>query len=115
MGLERDMMIHDWNADACSSANSIRRDMPASERGAFHTGVPGVCLAYGADDYAHDHRARLEVTLLRQRLYDAGLAELGFGTSYDGRVWVLMVQTNDADSLTNALLDAWRVAFDLKA
>ena len=54
-----------------------------------------MCVAFGADDFARDDRARLEVTLLRRRLQDAGLVELGVGVSDDGRGWSLAVQTND--------------------
>jgi hypothetical protein len=78
-------------------------------RGAYPTDTPGVCAAYAQDQYAHDHHARLCVTLLRQRLHEARLVELGFGTSDDGGFWAMLVQTNDADGLTDALLDAWRI------
>lgn len=104
----------DWNADARDNANRIQRDMPGSGRGAFQTDAPGVCVAYGNDDCAGDHHARLEVTLLRQYLDDGRIRELGFGTSDDGRTWCMMVQSNDADGLTDALLDAWRIAFEVK-
>jgi hypothetical protein len=100
------MDANDWNAEARDSANLIQRDCPDCDRGAFHTGAPGVCVAYGADDFARDDRARLEVTL-----QDAGLVELGFGVSDDGRVWCMAVQTNDDERLTDAVLDACRVAF----
>jgi len=67
-----------------------------------------VCVAFGADDFARDDRARLEVTLLRQQLHDAGLVELGFGVSDGGRVWCMAVQTDDDERLTDAVLDACR-------
>ena len=101
----------DWDAEARDSANLLQRDCPDCERGAFHTGAPGVCVAYGTDDFARDDRARLKVTLLRQRLHDGSLVELGFGVSDDGRVWCMVVQTNDEERLTDAVLDAFRLAF----
>jgi hypothetical protein len=35
--------------------------------------------------------------------------------SDDGRTWVLMVQSNDSQAMTDAVLDASRIAFDAKA
>ena len=54
------------------------------------------------------------MTLLREYLHDAGLLELGFGTSNDGECWAMLVQTNDGQGVRAALLDAWRIAFDVK-
>jgi hypothetical protein len=74
------------------------------------TDTLGVCIAFGNDDYAHDHRARLAVTLLRQHLADVHLVEMGFGTSHDGQCWVLVIQANDGQALTEAVLPARSVA-----
>lgn len=104
------MTREQWDAIARDQANDLQRQPPGEPRGAYATDSPGVCVAYALDDYAHDHRARLCVTLLRQRLHDAGLVELGFGTSDDGGCWAMAVQTNDVDALARGLLDARRIA-----
>ena len=41
--------------------------------------------------------------LLRRYLADAHFVELGFGTSDDGRCWVLVVQTNNSDGLSERI------------
>jgi hypothetical protein len=100
-----------WNNLARDHANALNERLPDVPRGAYPTDIAGVCLAFAIDDFAHDDRARLTVTLLRRVLHDAGLPELGFGTSDDGRTWCMLVQTNDEQALTEALRDAHRIAF----
>ena len=101
----------DWNAYAASKANLLRRDFPTAERTALHTGADGASVLFGHDDYLSDPRAREEVTLLRGYLKDAGIPELGFGLSKDGRTWVMVVWSEDEAMLSQALFNAWQTAF----
>ena len=104
-------MLPDWDADARDNANRAQRDASHIPRGVIPVPKVGVSVVFGNDDYAHDHRARLEVTIFRQHLHDAGTAELGFGQSDDGRSWAMIVQASDEPALTAALVDSWRIAF----
>ena len=49
------------------------------------------------DDYRNDDKVCREVALVRDGLREAGLEEVGFGTSHDGYSWALLVKT-DTDS-----------------
>lgn len=101
----------DWNAYAVAKANLIRRDYPGAERTALHTGSDGASVLFAHDDYQNDSRARREVTLLRDDLRAAGIPELGFGVSDDGRTWVMVVWSQDEAALGKALFNAWQTAF----
>jgi hypothetical protein len=101
----------DWNAYAAAKANLIRRDYPAAGRTALHTGSDGASVLFAHDNYQSDSRARREVTLLRQDLRAAGIPELGFGVSDDGRTWVMVVWSQDEAALGKALFNAWEAAF----
>jgi hypothetical protein len=46
----------DWDAEAGDSANLLQRDCAECDRGAFHTGVGGVCAAFATDDYSTTRR-----------------------------------------------------------
>ena len=101
----------DWNAYAAAKANLLRRQFPTEERTAFHAGADGASFLFGHDDYLNDVRAREEVTLLRKYLADAGIPELGFGLSDDGRTWVMAVWSDDEAALNQALFQAWQNAY----
>jgi len=105
----------DWNRYAADKANLLRRDYPRADRTAFHTGSDGASVLFAHDDYANDPRARKGVALLRQYLRDAGIPELGFGTSDDGRTWVMVVWSQDEQTLQRALFQAWQTAFGAAA
>lgn len=101
----------DWNDYAAAKANLLRREHPEAERTAFHTGSDGASVLFAHDDYRNDRRARDEVAHLRQFLADTGIPELGFGTSDDGRTWVMVVWSQDEQALQTALFRAWETAF----
>src|SRR5262249_50478312 len=56
---------------------------------------------FGNDRYLANHLAKKEVMLIRQRLKEAGLEELGFGLSPDGQSWALLVRTEVAGLQTS--------------
>jgi len=100
--------FRDWNAYASEKANLLARQMPAADRTVIHDGPGGQSLLFAHDNYATDPLAREQVTLLRQRLFEAGIAELGFGVSDDGRTWVMVVSSPDPAALDAALLATWQ-------
>jgi hypothetical protein len=102
----------DWNAYAAQKADLLRREYPTADRTALHTGSDGASVLFAQDDYVNDPRARDEVTLLRKFLRDSGIPELGFGTSTDGRAWVMVVWSTDEAALSHALFEAWQTAFN---
>lgn len=101
----------DWSAYASQKADLLRREYPAADRTALHTGSDGVSVLFAQDDFERDPRAREEVSLLRKFLRESGTPELGFGTSADGRAWVMVVWSTDEAVLSKALFDAWQTAF----
>lgn len=102
----------DWNTYAAHKANRIRREYPAEERTAFHSGSEGASILFAHDDYETDSRARQEVALLRRYLHDNNVPELGFGLSTDRKTWVMVVWSQDDKALAKALFDAWQTAFN---
>lgn len=115
IGDEYKPATRDWNAYAVEKANLIRRDLPAADRTALHTGSDGTSVLFGHDDYLRDPRARQEVTILRKDLRDRGIPELGFGLSDDGKTWVMVVWSMDEAALQQALFEAWQTAFTTAA
>jgi hypothetical protein len=101
----------DWITYAVQKANRIRRDFPAAERTAYHTGADGASVIFAHDDFTNDPRSREEVALLRKFLKDNGIPELGFGLSDEGRTWVMVVWSQDEAGLKKALFEAWQTAF----
>src|SRR6516162_3792220 len=62
---------------------------------------------FGNDRYLANHLAKKEVGLIREHLREAGLEELGFGLSYDGQSWALLVRT-EIDGLRTPSARAFR-------
>jgi hypothetical protein len=103
--------FRDWNAYAAEKANVLAREMPGSDRTVLHAGPNGESLLFAHDNYSTDPRSRQQVESLRAKLFEAGISELGFGVSDDGRTWVMVVCSQDAESLNTALLSAWQSAY----
>jgi hypothetical protein len=53
-----------------------------------------IAAVYGNDNYLTDSKARREVELVRGRLGQGQVQELGFGLSPDGSSWALLVRTD---------------------
>lgn len=100
--------LRDLNAYAMQKANELGREAPAAGPTVIHGGPGGESILFAHDDYAHSDRAGEQVTLLRGYLFEAGIPELGFGTSDDGRTWVMIVWSQDETAMRNALLRAWQ-------
>jgi hypothetical protein len=102
---------HDWSAYAAEKANLLRKEVPNADRTALLAGAEGESILFGHDNFLYDPRAKEEVTLLRGFMEKAGIPELGFGLSDDGRTWVMVVWSQDEQVLNEALLSAWQTAF----
>jgi hypothetical protein len=101
----------DWNAFACEKANVLRHEIPTANRTALVAGAEGESVLFGHEDYQRDPHVREEVTLLRGILVKAGIPELGFGLSDDGKTWVIVVWSQDEAALNRALMDAWHATY----
>ena len=83
----------DWNAAAVEAADRIQAHRFAEHNGAACWWKRGVFVAFGNDGYTQDATSRGAVDLLRQRLSDLHITELGFGTDSDtGYTWAMLVQ-----------------------
>jgi hypothetical protein len=103
--------FRDWNAYAIEKANVLGREMPTADRTVLHGGPTGQTLLFAHDNYSTDPQGRAQVDLLRARLFEAGVTELGFGVSDDGRTWVMIVSSPDQAALDSALLEVWQNAY----
>ncbi len=98
------MTRNDWNETAQGLARHVRERFSFVPRGAvplrfiddsagpahFLDDGPLVVGIFGNDNYLADLKARRVVTLVRQRLREAAVEELGFGLSHDGAAWALL-------------------------
>ena len=103
--------FRDWNAYAVEKANVLGRELPTADRTVLHAGVNGESILFAHDNFSTDPRAQQEVNVLRGHLFEAGIPELGFGVSDDGRTWVMVVWSQDQSALNDALLKAWQTAY----
>jgi hypothetical protein len=101
------MNIYDWDETAREFARHVCQFRGTASRGAlalkfidesvrpprFVEDAPLVVGVFGIDRFVADPLARFQVDLVRQRLHEFDAAELGFGVSADGSVWVLLVGT----------------------
>jgi hypothetical protein len=127
------MMLDTGNLSANILARFARENLFGIQRAAFrirYSNEETVAVAvFGNDHYSTDEQVRREVDLIRERLKDASIAEVGFGLSPDGVTWALLLKVgNDVCQtvagrafqveMVKALLDdiitgAWRAAGDL--
>lgn len=104
----------DWDAEARTLANRICIEIQPAERGAHHWEGVGVTVIYGNDGWAvpGDPRAQAEVAELRRTMAEAGVRELGIGTSdqYGDFTWVLVAATWASDDWHMKVWRAWNIA-----
>ena len=100
----------DWSAFAADKADLLQREMPNIDRTVLHGGADGESILFSHDN-CQESRIRDEIAALRQHLRNAAIPELGFGTSADGRTWVMVVWSQDEAVLSEAMLAAWQAAF----
>lgn len=78
----------DWNATALEAADRIQAHRFEEHNGAACWWKRGVFVAFGNDGYTQDEASRGAVNLLRQRLEDLQIIELGFGVPVThGQCW----------------------------
>jgi hypothetical protein len=102
--------MRDLNAYAAQKANELGREAPTAEPTVIHGGPGGESILFAHDNYANSEQANQQLTLLRGYLFEAGIPELGFGISDDGRTWVMIVWSQDESALRGALLRSWQSA-----
>lgn len=93
------MIPIDWNDTARGIAAYMQQFRPLVERGALRlhcetadvpadAELPAVVSVFGNDNQVAGRRA---VQLLRNRLQDSDLEELGYGESADGSSWAMLI------------------------
>jgi hypothetical protein len=127
------MLLDNWDTLATGFASYVREFLPHAPRGALTIrlprGVGHVTGVFGNDGYAADGRVKTQVAVLRRRLQEAALDELGFGLSEDGHTWALLVGPGSsqrhtlggeslpealAASLDDAVWEAWLIACEAR-
>ena len=82
----------DWNVAAIEAADRIKAHRFDEHNGAACFWKRGVFVAFGNDGYTQNETSRGAVDLLRQRLDDLQITELGFGVdASDGYTWAMLV------------------------
>jgi hypothetical protein len=106
-----------WLAEASRAAAYVTDHLFKAHRGAL-LWCPDVSAVFGND--GHDpgpgqavdegnERSRAEVTLVREKLREAGITELGFGKSGDGYSWVILVESVDTDRLFEMVWECYPI------
>ena len=86
----------DWSVAAVEAADRIKAHRFEEHNGATHWWKRGFFVVFGNDGYTQDETSRGAVDLLRQRLDDLQITELGFGVdSSDGYTWAMLVQPEE--------------------
>src|SRR5438552_2955192 len=102
---ERPMALQSLKEFAAALAVYARRKLEDVNRGALLIRCIGdgnmIAAVFGNDNYRNDEKVRQEVSLVRQSLREAGIGELGFGTSHDGYSWTLLVKTDTGNYTTD--------------
>jgi hypothetical protein len=121
-----------WNDAASKMAMTLRCLRPARPLGVlmvYHAHEEGLIVwLYDSDTAGAEEPLAFEMALLRQRLKETGVAELGFGLSPDSRAWALVGRANHhplqtragktfyremlAEYLGEALHTAWQTAHE---
>ena len=116
----------DWSVAATEAADRIKAHRFDEHNGAACFWKRGVFVAFGNDGYTQDETSRGAVDLLRQRLDDLHITELGFGIdSSDGYTWAMLVEPEEflsedacVDELAALVTEARRISkgigFDAK-
>jgi len=116
----------DWSVAAVEAADRIKAHRFDEHNGAACFWKRGVFVAFGNDDYTQDEKSRGAVDLLRQRLDDLQITELGFGVdSSDGYTWTMLVEPEEflsedafVEELASLVTEARRISkgigFDAK-
>jgi hypothetical protein len=102
----------DWHAEASAAARYLWKHHFPAHRGAI-LWCPNVTAVFGNDGYdtkqnkpdetADDDRAKQEVELLRMKLQELRIQELGFGVDEGGYTWVVLVDSPKARELNELI------------
>lgn len=110
-----------WPALASVVAEQLRVRRPEVRRGSLPVllgeSTDEVVAAFCTEDGGPGTRGHQTLRLLRHALDEAGLQELGFGTTEDGVSWALLVRSEHPGGvrllttfLEEAVWEAWRLA-----
>jgi hypothetical protein len=106
------MKLDTGNLSAAILARFARENLFGIQRAAFrirYNDDETVALAlFGNDNYSCDGKIRQEVALIRQRIREVALEEIGFGLSKDGHTWALLLKVNN-EGFRTKLGKAFRV------
>ena len=100
----------DWNKRASEFADGRAQELFKNHVGTEPANQLGVTFLYGNIGYG-DERGKICVELVRQRLSDEAVEELGFGTDNDGYSWVMVINSDDREWLFNIATEAYGIAF----
>jgi hypothetical protein len=110
------MTQYSWNETANGLARQVRKTYAFVKRGVvplrfvddsvspprFVDDAPLVVGVFGNDSYLWDDKTRREVDMVRERLKEMPVEEMGFGLSDDGHTWALLVGTDHGRYQTKA-------------
>jgi hypothetical protein len=114
-------MANDWNAEAANAARVVNEHLFEAHRGALQWDRNVVAI-FGNDGWAEDACTKRQVELLREKLRELQVVELGFGTASDGYSWALLILSDGyafdphmdwgerqtlAERFANLTWDAW--------
>ncbi len=89
------MALMNLKTFATMLAMYVKKNMASVHRGAMLVRCvnDGLMIAavFGNDHFLADDKTRREVELVRERLAEAAVSELGFGLAPDGSAWTLLV------------------------
>jgi hypothetical protein len=95
-----------WGTVATKMAGTLRRIQPLRPQGVIlvhHADEDHLTIwLYDADVSGAEESVRCELGLLRQRLKQIGVEELGLGLSQDGQCWALVARAGLQSFQTNA-------------
>lgn len=98
----------DYNQTAAHFANVAVELLFSTRYG--HLDGDHYAAVFSNNGYTEDEKTRLEVSVFRQFLEEAGVKELGFGLDESGYTWVMMLDTMDGATWAEKARDARFIA-----
>jgi hypothetical protein len=91
-----------WDIEASAAARDANENHFEAYRGVVPWQRPGILAVFGNDGY-DDPRVRWYVARFRAEIERTGCPVLGFGTDCDGYSWAMLVKSDDAEGVEDAL------------
>lgn len=100
------MAQRNWSEFVSALALYARSKLTTVERGTLlircTTDGSLIAAVFGNDGYLRDNKSRREADMVRRRVKEMSVAELGFALSPDGHTWALLVAANQQPFHTDA-------------